>query len=354
MSAKAPRRAARSLALLSIALLVSIALAEAVLRALRPGVLKPRPPAGGAEAADALPVAADPDWALDDPELGWKNRPGTGHPDEPGRAPMHFWPDGERASAPAPDKPAGRRVLLIGCSFTEGFGVRDDETFAWRLNALHPDVRFENRGVPGYGTYQSLLLLERLLRESRGHPPDLVVYSFIGDHTKRNVAAYKWIRNLRDSRGLYSVPPHVTLEGDGLSSHPAGRIDRWPLERHSYLVTLLHDAWLRYRLADRDEQKTVATNRLIERMAREVEEAGSRLLVAQLDDLPPETLALLAERRIATVDCVEPRFKSDPSYRVGGVGHPSGLRHALWAECLERELEAEGFLPGARAARPRP
>ena len=347
MSAKGPPRAVRSLALLSLALLVSLALVEAALRVLRPGVLKPRPPAEGAEAADARPGAdgaAPPDWALEDPELGWTNRPGTGHPDEPGRIPMHFWPDGERVSAPAPDKPAARRVLLLGCSFTEGFGVRDDETFAWRLNALHPDVRFENRGVAGYGTYQSLLLLERLLRESRGRPPDLVVYAFIGDHTKRNVAAYKWIRNLRDSRGLYSVPPHVSLEGDGLSSHAAGRIDRWPLERHSYLVTLLHDAWLRQRLSDRDQQMTLATNRLLERMAREVEEAGSRLLVAQLDDLPPETLAFLAERRIATVDCSEPRYKSDPKYRVGGVGHPSGLRHALWAECLEREFEAKRLL----------
>ena len=332
----------RSLGLLLLSLLFSLALAEGALRVLAALPAKEKAPAPAGDAVDAKDAA--PDWALDDPVLGWVNKPGTGHPDEPGRVPMSFWPDGERASGPAPDKPGGRRVLLLGCSFTEGFGVRDDETFAWRLNELYPDVRFENRGVAGYGTYQSLLLLERLLRQSHGQPPELVVYSFIGDHTKRNVASLKWLRNLKDSRGLFTVPPRVAVEGDGLATYPSGRIDYWPLERHSLLVGRLHDLWLRMSLADRDRQKIAATNRLLERMDREVREAGSHLLVAQLDDMPPETLAFMAQRNIATVDCIAPGYKSDPKYRVGGVGHPSGLRHSLWAECLQREFEAKRLL----------
>jgi len=324
----------RSLLLALVVTLVSLAIAEGVLRLVG---FEPAPPP-----LDPREHAAD--WGQPDPVLGWTNHPGTGHSNEPGHVAMTFGPGGERASAPAGEPPRTHSVLLMGCSYTTGLGVADDETFAWRLNERYPDVRFENHGVPGYGTYQSLLLLERLLRQSHGQPPELVVYSFIGDHTKRNVASLKWLRNLKDSRGLFTVPPRVAVEGDGLATYPSGRIDYWPLERHSLLVGRLHDLWLRMSLADRDRQKIAATNRLLERMDREVREAGSHLLVAQLDDMPPETLAFMAQRNIATVDCIAPGYKSDPKYRVGGVGHPSGLRHSLWAECLQREFEAKRLL----------
>ena len=324
----------RSLLLALVATLASLAMGECVLRG---AGLEPTPP-------PLDPSEHDADWPQPDPVLGWSNRPGTGHSNEQGHVAMTFGPDGQRASSRVGDPPRGHSVWLVGCSFTAGVGVADDETFAWRLNERYPDFHFENHGVPGYGTYQSLLLLERLLRQSHGRPPELVVYAFIGDHTKRNVASLKWLRNLKDSRGLFTVPPRVAVEADGLAAYPSSRIDFWPLERHSLLVGRLHDLWLRMRLADRDRQKIAATDRLLERMDREVREAGSHLLVAQLDDMPPETLAFMAERDIATVDCIAPAYKSDPKYRVGGVGHPSGLRHALWAECLQREFEAKRLL----------
>ena len=324
----------RSLALGLFALLLSLALGEVVLRV---AGYKPR-------SSTAAPGGDAPDWSTSDPALAWVNRPGIGHPDEPGRVPMTFWPDGERASSPEPKKSASRRVVLLGCSFTQGFGIADDETFAWDLNQAYPDVRFENWGVGGYGTYQSLLLLERLLREP-GRTPDLVVYHFIGDHTKRNVAAYKWIKNLKSSTALYYEPPRVAVEDGALATHPAHAIDAWPLESHSAWVVVLHDVWLRWRLRDRDHQKLTATQLLLERMDREVREAGSRLVITLLDDMPADTREFLDRAKVPVIDCSQPTYKSDPAkYRVGGVGHPSGARNALWAECMHRELDARGLL----------
>ena len=324
----------RSLALGLVALLFSLALGEVALRVVGYRPRGTTTAAGG----DA------PDWSAGDPALAWVNRPGIGHPDEPGRVPMTFWPDGQRASAPEPKQSASRRVVLLGCSFTQGFGIADDETFAWDLNQAFPDVRFENWGVGGYGTYQALLLLERLLREP-GRTPDLVVYNFIGDHTKRNVASYRWIKSLKSSTALYNVPPRVGVEDGGLATHPSQVVDAWPLERHSAWVVVLHDAWLRWRLRERDRQKEEATNLLLERLDREVREAGSRFAVVLLDDMPPEIREFLDERKVPLVDCSKPSYKTDPQkYRVGGVGHPNGARNALWAECMGRELQARGLL----------
>lgn len=298
----------------------------------------------------APPGHDDPDWARADPVVGWANRAGgMGHPDDPGRVPMHFWPDGERVSAPQPDKPAHHRVLLLGCSFTQGWGVTEQETFAWQLNEAFPNVRFENFGVGGYGTYQALLTLERLLRESAGAPPDFVLYDFMGDHPRRNVADFGWLKVLTSSRGLYNVPPHVTLDGDTLVEHPAGLIRPWPLEGVSAWVAALHDAWLGLdRPSDRAARES--TNLLLARMDRDARAAGSRLVVVLLEKPPTRVGDFLVREDIAHLDCSEPDYTQDPKYRVGGVGHPNGVRHALWAECIAQGLRERGLARDAEPA----
>lgn len=56
--------------------------------------------------------------------------------------------------------PDGIRLNLYGCSYTYGTGLRDEETFAHRIQENHPDIRIRNRGVSGYGNVQTLLSFE--------------------------------------------------------------------------------------------------------------------------------------------------------------------------------------------------
>ncbi len=66
----------------------------------------------------------------------------------------------------------GRRVAVVGDSFTFGLGVADDDTFVARLNAATDGTVFLNFGVPGFSTDQEALLIEsRVL----GHAPDVVM-----------------------------------------------------------------------------------------------------------------------------------------------------------------------------------
>ena len=124
-------------------------------------------------------------WTAFDTELGWINNPG-GHVDgDFGRA--TFEPDGSRRTKRHPiDKPRDV-VLVLGCSYTLGFGVDDQDTFAWKLQERFPDFDVENFGTAAYGTYQSLLRFRRFLRE--GHPaPAVVVFGFAEFHGARDRA----------------------------------------------------------------------------------------------------------------------------------------------------------------------
>jgi hypothetical protein len=79
------------------------------------------------------------------------------------------------------------RVLLLGDSVTWGWGVDDDETYASILRQkLGPDVDVVNAAVPGWGTDQVSMWLER---EGEGWAPDLVLYCFIFNDIQSNARA---------------------------------------------------------------------------------------------------------------------------------------------------------------------
>jgi lysophospholipase L1-like esterase len=71
------------------------------------------------------------------------------------------------------------RILTLGNSFVEGWGVQTDESFLRvaeaRLNAKHA-VRIINGGASGYGAAQSYLLCKELLEKTQ---PDAVVFFYL-------------------------------------------------------------------------------------------------------------------------------------------------------------------------------
>lgn len=84
---------------------------------------------------------------------------------------------GLRNPAPADAATAARRVLVVGDSFTFGWGVNNDQTFVARLqDELHGDgIAVMGAGMPGFGTGQETLLMRQL---APGFRPNVVVLSF--------------------------------------------------------------------------------------------------------------------------------------------------------------------------------
>lgn len=278
--------------------------------------------------------STDRRWSQPDAVLGWANRVGRFASSEAGNAEMNFDSAGRRATPPGP---AGApRVDLVGDSITQGYGVTDRETYAWRVAEMRPDLAFANLGVGGYGTYQSLLVME----SRKADPPALSVYGFFGDHRFRNVAHLAWIRALRDAEGRNVVPPHVTLAGDRLVRHAGAAVEPWPLESASALVKELHRAWFRLVFRARSDSADAALRALLLEMRETARDQRAGFLVLILADAPDWLPGFLRAQGIATADCREPEFERDPALRVGGVGHPTGARHAAWAECLAPALDA--------------
>lgn len=122
-------------------------------------------------------------WLLD-PELGWRFKPDS----TVELATINE--QGFRGPVLSPERrPGSTRLLFIGDSTCFGLGVSLRETFAARSTQLiardHPGSEFEYAlgAVPGYSSYHSRVLLERLLPLQ----PDLVVF-YVGaynDHTPR-------------------------------------------------------------------------------------------------------------------------------------------------------------------------
>lgn len=315
---------------------LAIAGAEALVRA-TVGMPRTPPPLDA-----GLPALHEPD-----PELGWRNKegavewPGRGA-DEGRPIALSFWPGGLRATAARLVE--GRpEVAVIGCSYTQGWAVGDAETFAWRLQERFPSLAFRNLGTAGYGTYQSLLALERFLRARPGAVP-LVIYGFIEHHEVRNVAPAGWMRALRtvSAAGPLAVP-FASLDADGrLERHPPQAPTRWPLDDRLASVSLLESRLADARSAGRLADRRAVAEALLEELRDASTAHGALLLVAILEAGPEARRHYrrwLPSHGIRVVDCSNPHAL-DSAYQVQGYGHPGREVHAGWASCIAAPIEA--------------
>jgi hypothetical protein len=303
-----------------------LAIAELLLRVLGPGPWR-----------RIAPPPNEPVMYEADPELGWRNRPGHyAYPGYSRGAPeirMTYRADGSRATRLEPDA-AGPALLLIGGSYVQGWGISDEETVGWRLQERLPDLDVRNFGVGGFGTFQSLILLERLLTE--GAEPAVVVYGLIQIHAERNVGAPHWLRSLSvTSRSGIARVPYATLDAEGrLLREPPSEYPRWPLRGWLASVNWLQNLHADRAGAGRVAQRRRVTGRLILEMNDLCVRYRTQLLVVLLQlepDAKRDYLALLRGARVATLDCAGP---IPLARRVPGDGHPNGRQHAIWASCI--------------------
>ncbi len=147
--------------------------------------------------------------------LGWELRPGSHFEWVLRKGDPRIWRHkqasvndaGYRGPVVAPYPAPGRsRAVMLGDSITFGHGVGDDETFSAILSR---DPRSEgvNLGVPGYGTDQELIRLER--DGLALHPQAAVLHLCVTNDFYDNVLPFAFFDG-------HSPTPYFVAEGSGV------------------------------------------------------------------------------------------------------------------------------------------
>jgi len=265
--------------------------------------------------------------------------------------------DGFRADRDHPRvKPGGvRRIVALGDAFTLGAAVEREQTFSHVLESelrkagLAVDVL--NAGVPGFGTAEECLYLERALFD---YAPDLVLVSFRAEDLEENERADLLRfdgRKLVAGRDSY-VPG--TLAHSALGDFVAEHSDAWAL--------------LRERLAGgparRDEAEVFAQSRLagaiLDRIYRDGR--GRRIPVVFLSipapDLSDAFPAFDTNRDglllVPAKAAFEARTGKEPLYYERSHQHWTPLAHRLAGEALARAILDAKLLGPAPEPRPKP
>lgn len=117
---------------------------------------------------------------LPDPDLFWRLTPNQKAYTKVGHFPVRTNSMGMRSPEVDCEKPAGTmRVMVFGDSFTFGWGVRQEETYAAQLQQLfraalpNRSVEVWNAGCNAYNVYQEVAYLRKLV----ACKPDVVVIS---------------------------------------------------------------------------------------------------------------------------------------------------------------------------------
>ena len=277
-----------------------------------------------------------------DERLGWVPKPGTrilparsagetaGAPKETVQTVLN---DGRRSTG-APVRGTDNGIYLLGCSYTYGYGLSDDETFGWKLQRKLKRPVY-NFGVPGYGTYQAFLRLEDALSQS-ATKPRYVIYGFGAFHADRNVPTLHWMRRLYQGGAYYPPIPYATLRPDGsLARHPPLHEAIDPLPFDSRLAVLVKETSMRLGAGWRSRQKTRTTVAIVRAMARLTHDSGAEFVVVNLaaGSDSADYATAFREAGARYVDCGS--ALSSSQYRLARRDlHPNPAANTIFAKCL--------------------
>ena len=222
-----------------------------------------------------------------DSQLGWVSAPSLRDFVEPGHPPRSTNSAGMRGAAEFPLEPTpGRlRIATIGDSFT--FGTHQPDARIWPARLAEaigeqggPQVEVLNFGVPGFGTDQALLRLERDVLSYR---PDVVVWGIFETNPQRSRRHFSFYAKPRfDLRGAELHLAHVPVP-----SPEELRDAQWGRAARVGDVHLLR--WLRIARGGPLGPGTAGLvelhEALLTRAARSCEAAGAKLLVVPIPTL---------------------------------------------------------------------
>ncbi|MCC8428175.1 hypothetical protein LJ725_04310 [Reyranella aquatilis] len=262
---------------------------------------------------------------------------------------------GARVDGPGQSSPAQVDVLVVGDSFSWGYALSNQETYARHL-ARELGTGVSNFAMAAYGTTQSL----QMMRRNGDLKPKLIVYGIIAHHFERNVmpclpSYYPFCFDAshvawNEAGKPYIAPPQSNgvrrfqrhLSGD--YTNPV----TWLTHGIDVIRGRIEYAEATYSTPS-DQKKEEALGFLLGNMQRSAADIGAKLLVVYLPTnyySAPEGLGRVIGD-IQLLDLTQAfqreRDKGTNLYIVGD-GHPNRAAHELIAKEIAKYVRDNGLL----------
>jgi lysophospholipase L1-like esterase len=235
------------------------------------------------------------------------------------------------------EKPPGRlRIMMLGDSFTVGWGAKFDETFAKRIERMYADRGIQAEVInTGVGNYNTIQEVQYYLTEGYKYNPDIVVLNFTFNDAEPVPVSY---------------PPPTILRICYSCIFVAGRIDSVLREFGD------KKEWADYYLGlygdDGQAKGWLAAKAYIAKLAAFTKAHGTKLLIAnmpELHDVQHYRLRRITdlvheaadENDVPFVDLLPyvQRVPSPELWVTPPDPHPNGLAHKLFADGIFEALE---------------
>lgn len=247
-----------------------------------------------------------------DAQLGWAPVPGEAS------GPVHYDWAGSRSGPNELEREKRddlRRLMTIGCSFTLGEEVADDEAWPHRLDAAHDELEVANLAMGAYGLDQALL---RLRRDGLQLAPDEIWLGWLPAASLRVGTLYRPAQ--RHWSGPTLFKPRFRLDDDGSLvqlPNPATSIAHTAkLLSHQaefYAAVAKHDMWVnRAERAYRAFGSSLLHRSALTRLYLTAMERGDRDAAAWVLDESSEIHLLIRALVLETAreaEAVDARFK---------------------------------------------
>ena len=223
----------------------------------------------------------------------------------------------------------GDTVWVFGGSYTYGWGVSNSETYS---NVLGEELGIfvRNFAVPAYGTLQSTLQLNSLLK-SLDETPSLVVFAHAPFHAERNVGARSWLKTLSayNSLGDINLPALRPDESDQLRYIDLNYFGV-PFIEYFALPNAIDDAL--NQLTDDRQQDLEILQTLLVQMAESCRQKNIRFVVLNLvtDVSSAEVFSTLSDQEIPFAD-VTVDLRIQENTLLPADSHPSARAHRQFA-----------------------
>jgi tetratricopeptide (TPR) repeat protein len=321
-------------------LLFTAGLAEITLRLVGRGPLRVKP----------FDVRVEPGGSLFivDPLLGYRMRPGRFQVRMQSGYTFYLTNNsqGSRISETddrLPEQDDRPELWLLGCSFTFGYGVDDQDSIAWRLQAAMPQYDIVNYGVPGYGTAQALVQLREAFRA--GRRPRAAILLYVDVHDIRNTLLREGRRVLWQFSRLGPMQhPYVRLKPDGLRVITSDQLYRpFPLASRSAAVNAIEELYNRWEAMRVDSHET--TKALFTNLGKVCAAEHVPLVVAGLNQSAEteDTLAHCRRQGIAAFSISFDTTNQENGNWPADPTHPSPLGYARLAANLMSKLRLQAL-----------